>query len=62
MLTQNPGNQKVPAEGKAGLKYGVSITDACIDWAETEKVLENLAEAVKQRRKVSEVNGSSVNA
>ncbi|KAL6869783.1 3-deoxy-7-phosphoheptulonate synthase [Amphichorda felina] len=58
----NEGNQKVPAEGKAGLKYGVSITDACIDWAETEKVLENLAEAVKQRRKVSEVNGSSVNA
>lgn len=46
----------MPAEGKAGLKYGVSITDACIDWAETEKVLENLANAVKQRRKVASGN------
>ncbi|KAM0511329.1 hypothetical protein ACHAPE_009995 [Trichoderma viride] len=46
------GNQKVPEEGKSGLKYGVSITDACINWADTEEVLDNLAESVKQRRKV----------
>lgn len=46
------GNQKVPEEGKSGLQYGVSITDACIHWADTEVVLDNLAEAVKQRRKV----------
>lgn len=50
-LTHLSGNQKVPPEGKAGLKYGVSITDACIGWDDTEKVLENLAEAVSERRK-----------
>lgn len=44
------GNQKVPPEGKAGLKYGVSITDACIGWEDTEKVLEMLAGAVRKRR------------
>jgi 3-deoxy-7-phosphoheptulonate synthase len=44
------GNQKVPPEGKAGLKYGVSITDACIGWEDTEKVLEMLAVAVRKRR------------
>jgi hypothetical protein len=44
------GNQKVPAEGKAGLKYGVSITDACIGWEDTESVLETLALAVRRRR------------
>ena len=40
----------MPAEGKAGLKYGVSITDACIGWDDTEKVLEMLAVAVRKRR------------
>lgn len=49
-LFLSAGNQKVPAEGKAGLKYGVSITDACIHWADTERVLEMLANAVKIRR------------
>jgi 3-deoxy-7-phosphoheptulonate synthase len=44
------GNQKVPAEGPAGLKKGVSITDACIDWDTTVEVLENLASAVRERR------------
>lgn len=44
------GNQKVPKEGKEGLKYGVSITDACINWDDTEKVLEELATAVAKRR------------
>lgn len=44
------GSQKVPPEGKAGLKYGVSITDACIGWEDTESVLELLAKAVAQRR------------
>ena len=32
------GNQKVPAD-ISQLKYGVSITDACIDWATTEEIL-----------------------
>ncbi|PSS17039.1 hypothetical protein M430DRAFT_43001 [Amorphotheca resinae ATCC 22711] len=48
----NEGNQKVPKEGKAGLKYGVSITDACIGWEDTEAVLETLAKAVAQRREL----------
>ena len=44
------GTQKVPPEGKVGLKYGVSITDACIGLEDTEKVLEMLAGAVRKRR------------
>jgi 3-deoxy-7-phosphoheptulonate synthase len=47
------GNQKVPAEGPAGLKRGVSITDACINWENTVTVLEDLAEAVRARRKIN---------
>ncbi|PGH12689.1 3-deoxy-7-phosphoheptulonate synthase [Polytolypa hystricis UAMH7299] len=46
----NEGNQKVSPLGKPGLKYGVSITDACIRWEDTEQVLANLAQAVKKRR------------
>lgn len=40
----NPGNQKWEA-GKA-LKKGVSITDACIGWEDTEHLLEELAETL----------------
>lgn len=50
------GNQKVPKEGPAGLKYGVSITDACIGWQDTESVLATLADAVKERRKLQGTN------
>lgn len=32
------------------LKYGQSITDACIGWEDTERVLEMLSEAVQKRR------------
>ena len=59
----NEGSQKVPKEGKAGLKYGVSITDACIGWEDTEKVLAELADAVAARREklgpVKQVNGTT---
>ncbi|KAL2757611.1 hypothetical protein ACRALDRAFT_1047636 [Sodiomyces alcalophilus JCM 7366] len=55
----NEGNQKVPKEGKAGLKYGVSITDACISWEDTESVLGNLANAVKQRREIIQRNSQA---
>ena len=48
---ESTGAQKVPPEGKKGLKYGVSITDACIHWEDTEKVLEMFAQAVQTRRK-----------
>ncbi|GMM27467.1 3-deoxy-7-phosphoheptulonate synthase [Martiniozyma asiatica (nom. inval.)] len=47
------GRQDVPPleqGGKDALKYGCSITDACISWEATEKVLVELAEAVKTRR------------
>lgn len=60
MSLANPslGNQKVPPEGKSGLKYGVSITDACINWEDTETVLENLAQAVHKRQKLAAANGN----
>ena len=32
------------------LEYGKSITDACISWPETEGILENLSNAVRERR------------
>ncbi|KAH8762532.1 hypothetical protein F5883DRAFT_560649 [Diaporthe sp. PMI_573] len=48
----NEGSQKVPKEGKSGLQYGVSITDACIGWQDTESVLALLADGVKKRRAV----------
>ena len=51
------GSQKVPKEGKEGLKYGVSITDACIGWEDTESVLETLATAVRKRRNLLGMNG-----
>ncbi len=34
----------------AGLEYGKSITDACIGWDDSERVLETLSQAVKSRR------------
>lgn len=41
----NEGNQKLP-EDLSQLKYGVSITDKCINWEETEKVLALLYESL----------------
>ncbi len=35
------------------LEYGVSITDACIGWDDTEKVIEQLSQAVESRRNQS---------
>ena len=42
------GRQNVEEDKE--LVYGQSITDACINWDDSVKVLKNLAEAVKQRR------------
>ena len=41
MLESNlcEGNQPLTGEGRAQLKYGVSVTDACIGWEETEKII-----------------------
>jgi 3-deoxy-7-phosphoheptulonate synthase len=33
------GRQDIPAQGPKGLKYGVSITDACMGWEQTEALL-----------------------
>lgn len=35
------GAQKAP-NGREGLKRGVSITDACVDWQTTKKLLHDL--------------------
>ena len=48
-----PGNQKI-SSNLADLVYGVSVTDACIDWPTTEKALTEMAakiaEPLKKRR------------
>jgi 3-deoxy-7-phosphoheptulonate synthase len=38
----NEGNQSIPPEGPSGLKYGVSITDACVNWETTVEMLDRL--------------------
>ena len=43
----NEGNQKVGP--LSSLKYGVSITDSCIGWNDTEEILRALAKSVKIR-------------
>jgi 3-deoxy-7-phosphoheptulonate synthase len=48
----NPGRQDL-VPGKP-LAYGVSITDACLGWDDTVRVLDTLAGAVRQRRVVPE--------
>lgn len=45
----NAGRQDVPPEGPSGLKHGVSITDACVDWDTTVTMLKRLNEASKAR-------------
>jgi len=57
----NEGAQKVPAEGPAGLKKGVSITDACISWETTVDVLNQLAGAVRTRRTVVSKQSNGTN-
>ena len=42
----NAGNQKIPADLN-DLKYGVSITDACIDWETTETCIKEMHHKLK---------------
>jgi 3-deoxy-7-phosphoheptulonate synthase len=42
------GNQTFPVP-KDKLRYGVSITDGCIDWATTEKLIRDLHAALAPR-------------
>jgi len=44
------GRQDIPKEGPATLKYGQSITDACISFWDTVQVFETLSSAIKTRR------------
>ncbi|WP_086931820.1 3-deoxy-7-phosphoheptulonate synthase [Agarilytica rhodophyticola] len=44
------GNQKIPSDLN-DLEYGVSITDACIDWQTTEEALLNTAEKLRSALK-----------
>ncbi|WP_027349639.1 3-deoxy-7-phosphoheptulonate synthase [Halotalea alkalilenta] len=41
------GAQKIPAD-RSQLAYGVSVTDACIDWATTEERLTELADRLRE--------------
>ncbi|MBU2887163.1 3-deoxy-7-phosphoheptulonate synthase [Gilvimarinus agarilyticus] len=40
------GNQKIP-DDLSQLEYGVSVTDACIDWEATEKALRSMRDKIK---------------
>ncbi len=42
------GNQKIPAD-LSQLKYGVSVTDQCIDWETTEELILKADEKLKKR-------------
>ncbi|MGB1838042.1 3-deoxy-7-phosphoheptulonate synthase [uncultured Marinobacter sp.] len=42
----NWGNQSIP-ENLTDLKYGVSVTDACIDWPTTEKAIRDMRDKLK---------------
>ena len=48
MLESNlhAGNQPIPKD-LSQLQYGVSVTDACIDWVTTETLLRELRERLK---------------
>jgi 3-deoxy-7-phosphoheptulonate synthase len=41
------------------LTYGQSVTDACIAWETTEGLLQELAEAVRQRRQLASQKASA---
>ncbi len=44
----NAGNQSAEQPVSA-MKYGVSITDACIDWDTTDQLLRKIANILKHR-------------
>ena len=43
------GKQPIPAD-RAQLRYGCSVTDACVDWETTEKMLREAATALREKR------------
>jgi 3-deoxy-D-arabino-heptulosonate 7-phosphate (DAHP) synthase len=55
------GRQDIPSSGPLDLKYGQSVTDACISWETTVPVLERLREGVRGRRERIREAGNLVN-
>ncbi|KAF7979672.1 hypothetical protein HWV62_41667 [Athelia sp. TMB] len=55
------GRQDIPASGPAGLKYGQSVTDACISWETTVPLLNRLREGVQGRRKLVKAQALGLN-
>ncbi|TEB39894.1 phospho-2-dehydro-3-deoxyheptonate aldolase [Coprinellus micaceus] len=53
------GRQDIPASGPAGLKYGQSVTDACVSWEMTVPILDRLREGVRGRRALIQKRASS---
>ncbi|MEI7968376.1 MAG: 3-deoxy-7-phosphoheptulonate synthase [Betaproteobacteria bacterium] len=54
------GNQAIPAD-LSSLRYGVSVTDACLDWASTEKVLREVRARIRDFLQARAVrNGAAV--
>ena len=47
----NEGNQSIP-EDLSQLKYGVSVTDACINWDTTEELIRNAHKELKAAAKL----------
>lgn len=47
------GNQPIPKD-LSDLKYGVSVTDGCVDWSTTETMIHDLREKVKEVLKTRE--------
>lgn len=54
MLESNlvEGRQDIPPNGPVGLKYGQSVTDACLSWEMTVPALDRLREGVQARREL----------
>ena len=51
----NEGSQKIPSN-LSSMKYGVSVTDGCIGWDETERIVTNAAALVREAK----MNGGKV--
>ena len=51
MLESNlhEGSQKIPSDLSL-LKYGVSVTDGCIGWDETERIMEHAADVLRKSK------------
>ena len=44
------GRQDLPGDATSGLRHGVSVTDSCLGWETTERLVRDLGSAVRARR------------